>query len=76
MHTRTGIEWVLPMTMNWIIGKFLDDETLLDGDNAAVRAVVAELGEEGVTVHAATVSNVQTITRHVLALQRERIAER
>jgi hypothetical protein len=30
--------------------------------------------EEGVTVYQATVANVQTIARHVLAIQRERIA--
>jgi hypothetical protein len=34
------------MTTVWIIGKFLDDETLLEGGNAAVRRVVAELGDE------------------------------
>jgi hypothetical protein len=58
------------MTLDAIIGKFLDDEALLEGGNAAVREVVAELGEEGVTVYRTTVSNVQTVTRHVLAMQR------
>jgi hypothetical protein len=60
------------MTMDAIIGKFLDDEELLEGGNAAVRKVVAELGGEGVTVHGSTVSNVQTVIRRVLAVQRER----
>jgi hypothetical protein len=60
------------MTMDAIIGKFLDDEALLEGGNAAVRKVVAELGGEGVTVHGSTVSNVQTVIRRVLAVQRER----
>ena len=60
------------MTMAWIIGKFLDDETLLEGGNAAVRKVVAELGDEGVTVFASTVATVQKVMRDVLALQRER----
>jgi len=60
------------MSMDAIIGKFLDDEALLDGGSAAVRAVVAELGGEGVTVYGSTVSNVQTVTRRVLALQRAR----
>ena len=58
--------------MDAIIGKFLDDEALLEGGNAAVRKVVAELGGEGVTVHGSTVSNVQTVIRRVLAVQRER----
>jgi hypothetical protein len=62
-----------PMTMAWIIGKFLDDETLLEGGNAAVRKVVAELGDEGVTVFASTVATVQKVMRDVLALQRERV---
>jgi hypothetical protein len=62
------------MSMDWIIGKFLDDETLLDGGNAAVHAVVAELGGEGVTVFAGTVASVQRVMRRVLALQRERAA--
>jgi hypothetical protein len=61
------------MTMAWIIGKFLDDETLLEGGNAAVRKVVAELGDEGVTVFASTVATVQKVMRDVLALQRERV---
>jgi hypothetical protein len=60
------------MTMDAIIGKFLDDEELLEGGNAAVRKVVAELGGEGVTVHGSTVSNVQTVIRRILAVQRER----
>jgi hypothetical protein len=60
------------MTMDAIIGKFLDDEDLLKGGNAAVRKVVAELGGEGVTVYGSTVSNVQTVVRRVLAAQRER----
>jgi hypothetical protein len=60
------------MTLDAIIGKFLDDEALLEGGNAAGRGVVAELGEEGVTVYRTTVSNVQTITRRVLAVQRAR----
>ena len=60
------------MTLDAIIGKFLDDEALLEGGNAAVRKVVAELGGEGVTVHGSTVSNVQTVIRRVLAVQRER----
>jgi hypothetical protein len=38
------------MTIDDIIGKFLDDETLLAGGNAAAKRVVAELAEEGVTV--------------------------
>jgi hypothetical protein len=60
------------MTIDDIIGKFLDDEALLVGGNVAAKKVVAELAEEGVTAHQATVVNVQTITRHVLAVQRER----
>jgi len=60
------------MSIEAIIGKFLDDETLLAGGRIAVRAVVEELSGEGVTVHATTVANVQTITRQVLAIQRER----
>jgi len=60
------------MTMDAIIGKFLDDEELLKGGNAAVRKVVAELGGEGVTVHGSTVSTVQTVIRRVLDAQRER----
>jgi hypothetical protein len=62
------------MTIDAIIGKFLDDEALLDGGRTAVREVVEELSGEGVTVHAMTVANVQTTTRHVLAIQRERAA--
>jgi hypothetical protein len=62
------------MTIDDIIGKFLDDETLLAGGSAAAKRVVAELAEEGVTVYHATVVNVQTVTRHVLANQRERVA--
>jgi hypothetical protein len=61
------------MTMGAIIGKFLDDETLLEGGRAAVRDVVAELAEEGVTVFASKVANVQSITREVLAVQRARV---
>jgi hypothetical protein len=60
------------MSMDAIIGKFLDDEALLKGGNVAVREVVAELAGEGVTVLSHTVSNVQTVTRHVLAVQRAR----
>jgi hypothetical protein len=60
------------MTLDAIIGKFLDDEALLEGGGAAVREVVAELGEEGVTVYRTTVANVQTVTRRVLVLQRAR----
>jgi hypothetical protein len=60
------------MTLDAIIGKFLDDEGLLEGGNVAVREVVAELGEEGITVYRTTVANVQTVTRHVLAVQRAR----
>jgi hypothetical protein len=60
------------MSMDAIIGKFLDDEALLQGGTAAVREVVAELAREGVTVFAHMVSNVQTVTRHVLAAQRAR----
>jgi hypothetical protein len=62
------------LTIDDIIRKFLDDETLLAGGNAAARKVVDELAEEGVTVYQATVVSVQTITRHVLANQRERVA--
>jgi hypothetical protein len=62
------------MTIDDIIGKFLDDEALLAGGNAAAKKVVAELAEEGVTVYQAAVVNVQTIIRHVLAIQRERVA--
>jgi hypothetical protein len=62
------------MTIDAIIGKFLDDETLVDGGRIAVRDVVEELSGEGVTVHAMTVANVQMISRHVLAIQRERVA--
>jgi hypothetical protein len=58
------------MNLDAIIGKFLDDEALLEGGNAAVREIVAELGEEGVTVYASTVANVQSVTRRVLAMQR------
>jgi hypothetical protein len=31
------------MSMDAIVGKFLDDEALLEGGNGAVRKVVAEL---------------------------------
>jgi hypothetical protein len=62
------------MTIDDIIGKFLDDETLLDGGRLSVRAVVAELSGEGVTAHASAVTNVQTVLRHVLAAQQERAA--
>jgi N-acetylglucosamine kinase-like BadF-type ATPase len=61
------------MTMDDIIGKFLDDEALLDGGGVACRAVVAELSREGVTVHTSSVANVQTVLRRVLAVQRERV---
>jgi len=60
------------MTMDAIIGKFLDDEEFLEVGNAAIRKVVVELGGEGVTVHGSRVSNVQTVIRRVLAVQRER----
>jgi hypothetical protein len=60
------------VTLDAIIGKFLDDEALLEGGSAAVHKVVAELGEEGVTVYRTTVANVQTVTRRVRALQRAR----
>jgi hypothetical protein len=62
------------MTIDAIIGKFLDDEALLDGGRVAVREVVEALGGEGVTVHASAVANVQAVTRRVLAVQRERAA--
>jgi hypothetical protein len=62
------------MAIDDIIGKFLGDEALLEGGRNAVREVVNELSGEGVTVHAATVANVQTLVRHVLAMQRERAA--
>jgi hypothetical protein len=62
------------MTIDDIIGKFLDDEALLNGGGAACRGVVAELGGEGVTVHVSSVANVQTVLRRVLAVQRERLA--
>jgi hypothetical protein len=55
-----------------IIRKFLEDEPLLQGGTAAVKKVMAELAEEGVTVFQNTVSNIQRITRQVLAVQRER----
>jgi hypothetical protein len=60
------------MSMEAIIGKFLDDEALLEGGRTAVRGVVAELAEEGVTVFPTTVATVQSITRQVLAVQRVR----
>jgi hypothetical protein len=62
------------MTIDDIIGKFLDDEALLVGGNVAAKKVVAELAGEGVTTYQATVVNAQTIIRHVLAVQRERAA--
>jgi hypothetical protein len=62
------------MTIDNIIRQFLDDETLLAGGNAAAKKVDVELEEEGVTAYQATVVNVQTINRHVLVIQRERIA--
>jgi hypothetical protein len=62
------------MTIDAIIGKFLDNEALLDGGRTAVHEIVEELGGEGVTVHSTTVANVQNVTRHVLAVQRERAA--
>ena len=64
------------MTIDDIIGKFLDDEALLDGGGIPVRQVVTELSGEGVTVHASSVANVQTVLRHVLAVQRERLVDR
>ena len=75
VNGQLEFEWgQKPMTTDWIIGKFLDDEALLEGGNAAVHAVVTELGNEGVTVLAATVSSVQRVMRRVVALQRERVA--
>jgi hypothetical protein len=64
------------MDIDAIIGKFLDDEALLDGGRSAVLMVVEELGGEGVTVHSTAVANVQNVTRHVLAMQRVRTAAR
>jgi hypothetical protein len=55
-----------------IIRKFLEDETLLQGGTAAVKRVMAELAEEGITVFQNTVANIQRITRQVLAVQHER----
>jgi hypothetical protein len=60
------------MNVDWIIEKFLDNEALLEEGKATVRAVVNELEGEGVTVSAGMVTNVQTVTRHVLAVQRAR----
>jgi hypothetical protein len=54
-----------------IIRKFLNDEALLEGGGVAVRKVAAQLAEEGVSVFNSTVEDVQRITRHVLAVQRE-----
>jgi hypothetical protein len=62
------------MYIDAIIGKFLDNEALLAGGRIAVRGIVEELSGEGVTVHATAVANVQTVTRHVLAMQRDRQA--
>jgi hypothetical protein len=62
------------MKVDWVIGKFLDNEALLNGGKAAVREVVAELEAEGVTVSASMVTNIQTVTDRVLAVQRERTA--
>jgi copper homeostasis protein CutC len=56
--------------MEWIIEKFLDNEVLLEEGKANVLEVVNELEGEGVTVSAGLVTNVQTVTRHVLAVQR------
>jgi hypothetical protein len=60
------------MTIDAIIGKFLDDEALLEGGDGAVKEVMTQLAGEGVTVYGDKVRNVQTVTRHVLAAQRER----
>jgi len=60
------------MNVDWIIEKFLDNEALLEEGKATVLAVVNELEREGVTVSAGVVTNVQTVTRHVLAVQRAR----
>jgi hypothetical protein len=62
------------MKIDWIIGKFLDNEALLGGGKAAVREVVAELEAEGVTVSMIMVTNIQAVTGRVLAVQRERMA--
>ena len=64
----------LAMKVDWVIGKFLDNEALLGGGKAAVREVVAELEAEGVTVSASMVTNIQSVTGRVLAVQRERVA--
>jgi len=53
-----------------IIRKLLEDEALLAGGTAAVKRVMAELANEGVTVFQNTVSHVQIIVRHVLIVQR------
>jgi hypothetical protein len=58
------------MNIDWIIEKFLDNEALLEQGKTAVLAVMTELEGEGVTVSTSMVANVQTITRHVLAVQR------
>jgi hypothetical protein len=55
-----------------IVRKFLEDEALLVGGTTAIKKVMAELAEEGVTVFQNTVSNIQRITRQVLAVQHER----
>jgi hypothetical protein len=52
--------------------KFLDNEALLEEGKANVLAVLKELEGEGVTVSTGMVANVQTVTRHVLAVQRAR----
>jgi hypothetical protein len=62
------------MKVDWVIGKFLDNEALLDGGKAAVREVVTKLEGEGVTVSANMVTNIQAVTGRVLAVQRERLA--
>jgi hypothetical protein len=62
------------MAIDDIIRKFLDDEALLVGGIVAAKKVVAQLADEGVTVYQGTVASVQTITRRVLAIQRERAA--
>jgi hypothetical protein len=58
--------------IDWIIEKLLGNEALLEEGKATVLAVVNELEGEGVTVSAGVVANVQTVTRHVLAVQRAR----
>jgi hypothetical protein len=56
-----------------IIRKFLEDEAPLAGGTVAVRKVMADLANEGVTVFQNTVADIQRITRQVLAVQRSRV---